>query len=75
MGLTPDTPLAYLFTWARALRFIDGPDEVHLRVVAREELRRARARAGSLSAYFTPYCDDGRSQQPGDRQGGRRHEP
>jgi acyl-CoA dehydrogenase len=75
MGLTPDTPLAYLFTWARALRFIDGPDEVHLRVVAREELRRARARAGSLSAYFTPHRHDGHSQPPGDRQGGIRHEP
>jgi acyl-CoA dehydrogenase len=31
MGLTPDTPLAYLWTWGRALRFLDGPDEVHLR--------------------------------------------
>ena len=40
MGLTPDTPLAYLYTWGRALRFIDGPDEVHLNVVARRELKR-----------------------------------
>ena len=23
MGLTPDTPLAYLWTWGRAMRFID----------------------------------------------------
>jgi acyl-CoA dehydrogenase len=45
MGLTDDTPLAYLWTWGRALRFIDGPDEVHLRTVARAELRRAKARA------------------------------
>lgn len=30
-GITDDTPLAYLWTWGRALRFIDGPDEVHLR--------------------------------------------
>ena len=42
MGLTPDTPLSYLWTWGRALRFIDGPDEVHLRTIARAELARAR---------------------------------
>jgi acyl-CoA dehydrogenase len=42
MGLTPDTPLADLWTWDRALRFADGPDEVHLRTVARDELGRAR---------------------------------
>jgi acyl-CoA dehydrogenase len=41
MGLTNDTPLAYLWTWGRALRFIDGPDEVHMRVVARAELKKA----------------------------------
>jgi acyl-CoA dehydrogenase len=45
MGLTDDTPLAHLWTWGRALRFVDGPDEVHLRTVARAELRRARHRA------------------------------
>jgi acyl-CoA dehydrogenase len=39
-GLTGDTPLAYLWTWGRALRFIDGPDEVHLRTVARAEFRK-----------------------------------
>lgn len=39
MGLTNDTPLAYLWTWGRALRFVDGPDEVHLRVIARHELK------------------------------------
>jgi acyl-CoA dehydrogenase len=45
MGLTNDTPLAYLWTWGRALRFIDGADEVHLRTIARSELRRARTRS------------------------------
>jgi acyl-CoA dehydrogenase len=53
MGLTPDTPLSYLWTWGRALRFIDGPDEVHLRVVARRELKKAREARGSTAAYFT----------------------
>jgi acyl-CoA dehydrogenase len=40
MGLTADTPLAFLWSWGRALQFIDGPDEVHLRTVARHEMRR-----------------------------------
>jgi acyl-CoA dehydrogenase len=43
-GITPDTPLAFLWTWGRALRVIDGPDEVHLRTVARAELAAARER-------------------------------
>ncbi len=53
MGMTPDTPLAYLWTWGRAMRFVDGPDEVHLRVVAKNELARAKANAGATAAYFT----------------------
>jgi len=44
MGLSNDTPLAYLWSWGRALRFIDGPDEVHLRVVSRAEIGKARER-------------------------------
>ena len=43
-GLTPDTPLAYLYAWGRALRYIDGPDEVHLGGIARKELKAAKAR-------------------------------
>ncbi|MDN3518010.1 acyl-CoA dehydrogenase family protein [Aquisalimonas lutea] len=53
MGLTPDTPLSYLWTWGRAMRFLDGPDEVHLRSVARSELRRARETRGATARYFT----------------------
>ncbi|HEU4625721.1 MAG TPA: acyl-CoA dehydrogenase family protein [Steroidobacteraceae bacterium] len=43
-GLTSDTPLASLWTWGRALRFIDGPDEVHSRTVARSELAKIKSR-------------------------------
>jgi acyl-CoA dehydrogenase len=53
MGLSPDTPLAYLWTWGRAMHFMDGPDEVHLRTVARHELARAKERMGAGSAWFT----------------------
>ena len=53
MGLSPDTPLAYLWTWGRALRLMDGPDEVHLRTVAKGELRRAAQQRGRWADYFT----------------------
>jgi acyl-CoA dehydrogenase len=53
MGLSPDTPLASLFAWGRALRIMDGPDEVHLRSVARAELRRAGQQRGQWADYFT----------------------
>ena len=52
MGLTDDTPLAYLWSWGRALRFIDGPDEVHKRVVARHELKHAKANLGRITDYL-----------------------
>ncbi|HWE89170.1 MAG TPA: acyl-CoA dehydrogenase family protein, partial [Pseudonocardiaceae bacterium] len=39
-GVSDDTPLAYFYVWARALRIVDGPDAVHRRSVAREELAR-----------------------------------
>jgi acyl-CoA dehydrogenase len=39
-GISDDFPLAYFYSWARALRLADGPDEVHLRTVARQELGR-----------------------------------
>ncbi len=39
-GVSEDTPLAYFYAWARALRIADGPDAVHRRSIAREELRR-----------------------------------
>jgi acyl-CoA dehydrogenase len=52
MGLTPDTPLARLWSWGRAMRFFDGPDEVHLRTVARHELSRAREHKGRNAAHM-----------------------
>ena len=37
-GVSQDTPLARMFAGQRTLRLADGPDEVHRRTVAREEL-------------------------------------
>ncbi len=39
-GLSDDFPLAEMYAAARSLRLADGPDEVHLGMVAREELRK-----------------------------------
>lgn len=39
-GLHSDLPLAGFYGWARALRFADGPDEVHLRAIARQEIQK-----------------------------------
>jgi acyl-CoA dehydrogenase len=45
-GVSDDTPLAYFYSWARVLRIVDGPDAVHLRSVARQELERERPYTG-----------------------------
>jgi acyl-CoA dehydrogenase len=37
-GVSQDTPLARWYAIARTLRLVDGPDEVHLRTVARQEV-------------------------------------
>ncbi|XP_076453379.1 acyl-CoA dehydrogenase family member 10-like [Babylonia areolata] len=36
-GLSHDFPMAQMYAWARVLRLADGPDEVHMRSVARSE--------------------------------------
>ena len=54
MGLSPDTPLADFYTQGRALRFADGPDEVHLRSLARWELEASARQRGQTAAYLTP---------------------
>lgn len=54
MGLTPDTPLAFLYTWGRALRFVDGPDEVHLRTIARNEIKKAKENRRTMADYMVP---------------------
>jgi acyl-CoA dehydrogenase len=39
-GVTDVTPLAAMYGWHRAMRLFDGPDEVHVRAIAKAELGR-----------------------------------
>ena len=39
-GVTDVTPLAAMYAWHRAMRLFDGPDEVHVRAIAKAELKR-----------------------------------
>lgn len=39
-GMSDDVPLAAMYGWHRAMRIYDGPDEVHLRTIAKNELRK-----------------------------------
>ncbi|MEM8664796.1 MAG: acyl-CoA dehydrogenase family protein, partial [Pseudomonadota bacterium] len=39
-GVSQDTPLAAMFTHLRTMRLVDGPDAVHRRQIARQELKR-----------------------------------
>ena len=42
LGVCDDIPLAKMYGWQRALKIFDGPDQVHLRSIARWELKRDR---------------------------------
>ncbi|MFC9768848.1 acyl-CoA dehydrogenase family protein [Rhodococcus jostii] len=48
-GVTDDFPLAMAWAHQRTLRLADGPDEVHKRSIARQELRRYRDSAPASS--------------------------
>ncbi|TAK55275.1 MAG: acyl-CoA dehydrogenase [Gammaproteobacteria bacterium] len=52
MGLSADTPLAGLWTLGRVLRIADGPDEVHLRTVAKQEMAAAAERRASVGRWL-----------------------
>lgn len=50
-GISDDFPLAQLYAWHRAMRLFDGPDEVHMRTVARAEI------GGEKSAFAAAVTD------------------
>ncbi|KGI66230.1 acyl-CoA dehydrogenase family protein [Mycolicibacterium rufum] len=49
-GVSDDFPLARMYGWHRAMRLFDGPDEVHMRTIARAELGREKS---ALAAAVT----------------------
>ncbi|MGW7357945.1 acyl-CoA dehydrogenase family protein [Streptomyces sp. NPDC054802] len=48
-GVTEDFPLAMMYAQLRTLRLADGPDEVHKRAIARQELRQYRDTAAAVA--------------------------
>lgn len=42
-GISQDTPMAAAYAGLRTLRYADGPDEVHIQQIGKQELRRATA--------------------------------
>jgi acyl-CoA dehydrogenase len=51
-GVSEDTALARLYAWHRAMRLFDGPDEVHMRTIARAEIGREKS---PLAAAVTAH--------------------
>ena len=49
-GVCQDTPLAYMWSGIRTLRIADGPDEVHLQQLGKNEDRRGQEVAKRLAA-------------------------
>jgi acyl-CoA dehydrogenase len=42
MGMSDDTPIARFWRENRAMRIVDGPDEVHRMTISRRECRKWR---------------------------------
>lgn len=59
MGVTDDSPIADFFAQMRALRIYDGPDEVHVRTIARHEVahQKTAAPGGLLQLFCTDFSD------------------
>ncbi len=53
-GVSDDVPLAQMYAYLRTLRIADGPDEVHVRSVARQELRKHRTTVPAQPTAVVP---------------------
>lgn len=48
-GVCQDTPLANMYALGRTMRIVDGPDEVHLQQVGRNENKRGQATVDKIA--------------------------
>ena len=53
-GVSDDTVLARLYGWHRAMRLFDGPDEVHMRTIARAELGKEKSAFAAAVTRLVP---------------------
>lgn len=53
MGMLSDTPFPELWTMGRSLRLADGPDEVHLRSIAKGMIKKGRENYGQAARFLT----------------------
>src|SRR6202021_2094337 len=63
-GVSQDFPLAHLWAGARALRFADGPDEVHKRSLAHRELRKTTAARTTARSEYSASPGGGAPRTP-----------
>ncbi|KAL4918069.1 acyl-CoA dehydrogenase/oxidase C-terminal [Aspergillus aurantiobrunneus] len=49
-GVSQDTPLAGMYAGARTMRIVDGPDEVHMLQLGRNENKRGKVLLGKIEA-------------------------
>ena len=61
-GLSADHPLAAMWSAARTLRIVDGPDEVHLRTLAKLETGNVPSTATALKNVPGPHPGTGKSR-------------
>jgi acyl-CoA dehydrogenase len=59
-GVSDDFPLAYFYAWARVLRIVDGPDAVHRRTVARQEIKRVNPLTAAVKTPLAAPVDETR---------------
>ena len=50
-GVSQDTPLAQMYAHGRTMRIVDGPDEVHLLQLGRQENKRAAQAQAQVEGY------------------------
>ena len=63
-GLSAETPLASMWAACRTLRLVDGPDEVHLRSIAKIEIERQIKSSKTLSNAMRHEAED-KMRMPG----------